>query len=101
MLTCLGQTFAARVGASLLTAVGLPELITPDADQYEQRALHLARHPEELRRLGDKRLADQRTWPLFDVPPLVRNLERAYQRMWESHAAGEPPRAIVVSEGEE
>jgi predicted O-linked N-acetylglucosamine transferase (SPINDLY family) len=99
VLTCLGQTFASRVGASLLTAIGLPELIAPDADQYEQRAIHLARHPEEVRRLRQKLADHGGTWPLFDVPRLVRNLERAYQMMWEIHAAGGSPRVIAVSEG--
>jgi predicted O-linked N-acetylglucosamine transferase (SPINDLY family) len=96
VLTCPGQTFASRVGASLLRAVGLPELIATDLEDYERRALRLAQHPEELRRLRDT-LAERRTrWPLFDTPRMVRNLERAYRAMWENYAAGHPPRPIVI-----
>src|SRR5262249_19789106 len=45
VLTCRGRAFAARVGASLLTTVGLPELITDDLAQYESLAIQLARSP--------------------------------------------------------
>src|SRR5690606_14121030 len=48
VLTRLGQTFAGRVGASLLTTAGLPELIAADSAAYEKTALHLATHPEVL-----------------------------------------------------
>ena len=48
VLTCLGETFAGRVAASLLNAIGLPELITTTPEAYEQMAIDLAMHPEEL-----------------------------------------------------
>src|SRR4029077_9311545 len=48
VLTCLGSTFAGRVAASLLTAVGLPELIASSLEEYEARALELARNPNML-----------------------------------------------------
>lgn len=47
VLTCPGETFAARVAASLLTAIGLPELITSDLVEYEQLAVRLARQSGE------------------------------------------------------
>ncbi len=98
VLTTPGETFASRVGASLLTALGLPELITPDLAAYEVRALHLATHPAELMALRQK-LETQRTHgPLFDTAEFVRNLERALGEMWARHAAGHPPRHIVVGE---
>lgn len=98
VLTCPGETFASRVGASLLTAVGLPELIASNLDVYEQLAVRLARQPDDLRRLRQKLAVARDTCPLFDVPRFVRNLERAYQAMWENHTAGRPPRPIVVNE---
>ena len=52
VLTCLGDTFASRVGASLLTAVGLPELVARDLAHYERIAIELARNPEELRQIA-------------------------------------------------
>jgi protein O-GlcNAc transferase len=100
LLTCPGRTFASRVGASLLRALGLPELIAADLEDYERRAARLALHPPELARLRDT-LAERRTrWPLFDTPRLVRNLERAYWAMWENYAAGHPPRPIVIRDEE-
>ena len=60
VLTCLGETFAGRVAASLLNAVGLPELITTNIESYERMAIDLATHPEKLAtikcRLADNRL---------------------------------------------
>ncbi|HEY7427193.1 MAG TPA: tetratricopeptide repeat protein [Gemmataceae bacterium] len=100
LLTCPGQTFASRVGASLLRALGLPELIAADLEDYERRAARLALHPPELTRLRDA-LAERRTrCPLFDAPRLVRNLERAYGVMWENYAAARPPRPIVIRDEE-
>ena len=99
VLTCTGETFASRVGASLLTAVGLPELIAADLAEYERRAIDLATHPEELRRLRDKLASNRTTWPLFDTPRLVRNLERAYSAMWDNYAAGREPRPMRIEEG--
>jgi predicted O-linked N-acetylglucosamine transferase (SPINDLY family) len=96
VLTCAGETFASRVAGSLLTAIGLPELITHSLAEYEARALHLAVHPNELGALR-KRLAQNRlTAPLFDTPRFIRHLERAYELMWERYLRGEPPRCIEV-----
>ena len=98
VLTCPGPTFASRVGASLLRAVGLPELIASSLEEYEQMAIRIAAHPGELRRLRDKLAAHRTTQPLFDTPRLVRNLERAYRAMWDVYATGQPPRPVVVKE---
>ncbi len=98
LLTCPGETFASRVAAGLLTAIGLPELIAPTLEEYERLALHLARHPEELQGLRAKLTAQRTTWPLFDTPRFVRNLERAYRAMWGLHAAGKPPQPITIRE---
>jgi predicted O-linked N-acetylglucosamine transferase (SPINDLY family) len=101
VLTYPGQTFAARVGASLLTAIGLPELIAPNLESYEQRAVHLATHSEGLRELREKLAAHRESWPLFDTPRLVRNLERAYRMVWERHSAGEAPASFRVTQCQE
>jgi predicted O-linked N-acetylglucosamine transferase (SPINDLY family) len=96
VLTCAGETFASRVAGSLLTAVGLPDLITYSLANYEARALGLARNPTELDGLR-KRLAENRlTAPLFDSERYTRHLERAYQMMWETYLRGEAPRRIEV-----
>jgi len=98
VLTCLGDTFASRVGASLLTAVGLPELIARDKVNYERIAIELARNPEDLRQLRGRLAATIKNSPLFDTPRFVHNLESAYEEMWDNHAAGHSPRPIQVSD---
>ena len=96
VLTCLGDTFASRVGASLLTAVGLPELIARDPADYERIAIELARNPDDLRQLRESLAVRVKTSPLFDTPRFVHNLESAYQQMWDNHAAGHLPGPIKV-----
>ena len=81
VLTCTGRTFASRVAASALTAVGLPELITQDLQEYERRALQLAREPQRLRELR-LRLAQQRDGsPLFDTRAYCQHLENAFYQI--------------------
>jgi protein O-GlcNAc transferase len=81
VLTCRGTAFAGRVAASLLTAAGLPELITESAADYEALALALVRDPTRLSALREKLASARATAPLFDTPRLARDLEAAYLRM--------------------
>jgi predicted O-linked N-acetylglucosamine transferase (SPINDLY family) len=81
VLTRKGTAFAGRVGASLLTAVGLPELITETEEDYKALALALARDPARLGALRQKLAANRSHAPLFDTARLTRNLEAAYARM--------------------
>ncbi len=81
VLTCLGGTFAGRVAASLLTAVGLPDLITASLDEYEALALALASDPARLSILKQRVAANRDTTPLFDSERYTRALEQAYERM--------------------
>jgi len=98
VLTCLGPYFAGRVAASLLGAVGLPELIVADLEAYEREALWLARDPARLRTYRDRLAANRPTAPLFDTPRYARNYEAALERMVEIHDAGRSPEAFAVSE---
>jgi predicted O-linked N-acetylglucosamine transferase (SPINDLY family) len=96
LITRLGDTFAGRVAASLLNAVGLPELITRTSDQYEQLALELANDRNKLL-LIRKRLADNRlTHPLFDTKLFTRHIEGAYEKMWEKHRMDLKPDHLFV-----
>ena len=96
VLTCQGDTFAGRVAASLLKAIGLPELITTTLEAYEQMATDLATHPEKLlavkRKLAQNRLAT----PLFDTKLFTKHIEAAYAMMHERHQAGLAPDHIIV-----
>lgn len=97
VLTARGTTFPGRVAASLLTAIGLPEMIASDLRQYEARALELARNRPALEAVRRKLAANRATAPLFDTPRFVRNLETAYIRMYERHQAGLQPEHIEVA----
>jgi predicted O-linked N-acetylglucosamine transferase (SPINDLY family) len=96
LLTCLGETFAGRVSASLLDAINLPELITTTPECYEKSAIDLATHPQKLaiikRKLADNRLTTQ----LFDTKLITRYIEAAYTAMYERFQAGLPPDHIWV-----
>ena len=81
VLTQIGEVFAGRVGASLLTAAGLPELITRTPEEYEATALALARDPVRLKHLREKLAANRASAPLFDMTAFARGLEAAYEAM--------------------
>jgi predicted O-linked N-acetylglucosamine transferase (SPINDLY family) len=81
LLTCAGAVFASRMAGSLLRAVELPELITYNFADYEDKAVELAGQPERIaamkRQLEDNRMS----CALFDSPRLVRNLEAIFTRI--------------------
>jgi predicted O-linked N-acetylglucosamine transferase (SPINDLY family) len=97
VLTCLGGALPGRVAASLLTAVGLPELVTRSLEEYEALAIALAREPERLRRIRDKLARNRLTCPLFDTARFTRHLEAAYEEMVRLHHQGESPRHFSVA----
>ena len=98
VVTMLGTHFASRVPASLLNAVGFPELITHNLEEYESLALRLSQNPGELAALRTKLTQNRKTEPLFDTPRFVRNLESAYHKIWARFLTGEMPRMIEVIE---
>ena len=79
ILTRSGRTYISRMAGSLLTAVGLPDLITESLADYERLAITLGRTPARV--ASYKRyLAEQgRQSPLFDLPLLVRDIEAAFE----------------------
>ena len=97
VLTCSGEAFAARIGASLLHAVGLPELITATREQYEELAIELARAPQRLADIRTRLAGNLRTAPLYDTAASARHLETAYASMYERHLAGLAPADIRVT----
>jgi protein O-GlcNAc transferase len=97
VLTCTGSAFQGRVAGSLLRRAGLSDLVMPDLAAYEATALRLARDPAELRRVR-ARVAAARDGALFDTARFARNLERAFEEMWDVHASGKPPRRIEVAD---
>jgi protein O-GlcNAc transferase len=97
VLTCTGEAFAARVAASLLQALGLPELITATRAQYEQAAVELATNPDRLGDLRDRVFRNRFTAPLFDTELYARHLEDAYVQIYERSQAGLAPDHINVA----
>jgi predicted O-linked N-acetylglucosamine transferase (SPINDLY family) len=97
VLTCPGESFASRVAASLLNAIGLSELIAATPREYEELAVSLAGDPTRLAGLK-QRLAERRlTAPLFDTTLYTRHLESAFQAMHLRYCAGLAPAHIHVA----
>jgi len=87
VLTCVGETFASRVSGSHLLAIGLPELITDNLEDYEAVALRLARTPKLLAEYRTRLSANRATHPLFDTRGYTRSLEALLWSAWESYLA--------------
>ena len=96
VLTCMGNSFASRISASLLNAVNLPELITTTQEQYESLAIQLALHPEKLKIIKDKLINNLPTAPLYDSALFTRHLESAYLTMYDRYQHGLDPDHIYV-----
>jgi protein O-GlcNAc transferase len=96
VLTQIGETFAGRVAGSLLTAIGLPELITSTPIAYEDLAIELATNPEKLTFIRRKLAANQLTTPLFNTKLSTKHIEAAYTAIYERYQAGLAPEDICV-----
>jgi len=84
VLTCVGETFAARVAGSLLSSADLTELMTDTLQDYENKALYLTKNPNILLEMKRKLLTNKMTSALFDTNKFVKSLEELYKKMWQS-----------------
>jgi protein O-GlcNAc transferase len=98
VVTLLGNHFASRVSASILTALGLPELIVSSLEEYQTLAVRLAHQHEALDEIRQRLIRNRKTAPLFDTPRFVLNLEKAYKQMWDIYLNGEMPRHLAIEE---
>ncbi|MCO5065911.1 MAG: UDP-N-acetylglucosamine-peptide N-acetylglucosaminyltransferase [Rhizobiaceae bacterium] len=98
ILTKSGRQFAARVGASLLTAVGLPQLIAETEEEYEQKALALALQPRVLNAAKARLAANRSSCPLFDTVRYTRNFEQGLLLAHERYRSGQKPADIFVQD---
>lgn len=96
VVTYPGETFASRVAASLVSAVGLPELAVSSFEAYEALALSIARDPARLAALKAHLAAARTSSPLFDTATFTRNIEAAFTRMHALRCAGKKPERIVI-----
>ncbi len=87
VVTLVGQSHVSRVGLSLLSNVGLPELAAATPDQYVKLAVNLAKDQDRLKALRDSLRERMRSSPLMDAPRFARDVEAAYRQMWRSWCA--------------
>jgi predicted O-linked N-acetylglucosamine transferase (SPINDLY family) len=96
VLTLIGQSFPGRVAASLLNAIGLPELVTTTEQEYEELAIQLASNPQKLLDIKNKLAEKRLSAPLFDTPLFTKNLEAAYIKMYERYQADLEPEHLAI-----
>jgi protein O-GlcNAc transferase len=96
LVTCCGRSFSGRVAASILNAIGLPELVTPNLEDYEALALQLARNAPLLVGIKARLAHNRNTYPLFDSKRFTRHIEAAYTTMWQIWQRGERPQSFSV-----
>ncbi|MGH8772666.1 MAG: tetratricopeptide repeat protein, partial [Burkholderiales bacterium] len=96
VVTLAGATFASRVGASLLSAIGLPELVTHSIEQYEALVVELAQNPARILELKERLTNNRLTAPLFDSETFTRHIEAAYECMWKAYTDGSAPISFDV-----
>lgn len=88
VITLLGSHFASRVSASLIKAVGLPELITNNLKEYENLCIRLAKNYKELEALKSKLLQNRLTAPLFNTYDFAKNMDKAFKKIWSGYQSG-------------
>jgi predicted O-linked N-acetylglucosamine transferase (SPINDLY family) len=96
VIALLGKHFAGRVATSILTAVGLPELVTKTPKRYENLAVKLAKDKKMLEKMRDKLAKNRSTSPLFNTEKFTGDLERAYEIMWDNYQKGKKPKDITI-----
>ncbi|MEI7532697.1 MAG: tetratricopeptide repeat protein [Betaproteobacteria bacterium] len=96
VLTLMGKSFASRVSASLLNAIGLPRLITNTQEEYEALAIELAMNPGKLTDTKLKLANNLITAPLFDTPLFAKNIEAAYIKVYQRYQAHLHPDHIFI-----
>ncbi|XP_058093447.1 probable UDP-N-acetylglucosamine--peptide N-acetylglucosaminyltransferase SEC isoform X1 [Magnolia sinica] len=101
MVTLPLEKMATRVAGSLCLATGVgEEMIVSSMKEYEEKAVELAENRPKLQALTNKLKAVRMTCPLFDAARWVRNLERAYFKMWNLYCSGGHPQPFKVSEND-
>ncbi len=96
VVTLIGDSFASRVAASLLTAIGLPDLIANDRKRYESLAVELALQPEKLKEIKGRLQANLLSKPLFNTPLITAQIERIYEKMHKRYQRNLPPDHIQI-----
>lgn len=98
VLCCIGEVSTARVAASFLETLNMPELITTNFEAYAKKAIEIANNPDLLKALKEKLAFEKDHSPLFNTENTVRHIEKAYELMWQNYCDGNPPIAIDVTD---
>lgn len=98
VLTRIGESFASRVAASLLSSIGLHELITTSESEYEDIAVQLALNKDKLFFLKSKLHINKKTMPLFDTAKFAKHIENAYESAYRRYHSGAKPSNLYISE---
>ena len=96
VLTKLGKGYTARMAGSLLSSIGLTELITTHETEYEALALQLATNPEQLDSIKNKLTLNRLSKPLFNTELFIKHLEDAYQKVHQRYLDEKQPAPIYV-----
>ena len=97
LLTCIGNSFASRVAASLLHTINLPELITRTQEEYELVAIELAKNPIKMKIIREKLIKNLTTTPLFNIELYTRDIEAAYTIMYKRYQNDLKPSDIEIN----
>jgi protein O-GlcNAc transferase len=85
VLTCLGNTFPGRVGASLLNSIGLADLVTFSLEDYKKKAVYFGNNPDELKKIKNKLNKNKFKYPLFNSELYTKNLESIFVKLYKEH----------------
>ena len=96
-VTKQGRQFAARVAASLLRAVGLPELITESEEEYERLILELAHDRQRLGAIKETLKVNRHTEPLFDTQRYTHQLEEGLGQAYQQYFEGGNATDVIVA----
>ncbi len=96
LITVRGDRFSNRISNSMLHWMGMGDMVCETIDEYVERSIHLATHPEELQAIRERMLANREQTPLFQVGRFARHLEKLYEEMWARYCRGEARTPISV-----
>ena len=96
VVTRIGQSFASRVSASILTAIGLSELITKTEKEYEELTFKIANDKSLLNEIKKKLNKNRLTKPLFNTNLFTKNIESAFVIIHKRHHSNIPVKNIEI-----
>ena len=97
IITIKGNSFASRVASSLLTSVGLEELITNSEKEYEELAIKIAEEKNFYKEIKHKLKKNIIDMPLFNSKLFTKKLETAYVEVYKNYNENTKPETIQIN----